>query len=99
MSTLEDAVNDAPRAPKFLGQIFGKIVVENVLPLKEVGRLIHEGGEEPGSLREVGLAADIIGSVLEMVRSEKGESILKETCAACNLRLEDFRPPDPLRSR
>uniref|UniRef100_A0A7C9APQ7 Eukaryotic translation initiation factor 4G n=1 Tax=Opuntia streptacantha TaxID=393608 RepID=A0A7C9APQ7_OPUST len=99
LSTLEDAVNDAPRAPKFLGQIFGKIVVENVLPLKEVGRLIHEGGEEPGSLREVGLAADVIGSVLEMVRSEKGESILKEICAACNLRLEDFRPPDPLRSR
>lgn len=99
LSTLEDAVNDAPRAPEFLGQIFGKIIVENVLPLKEVGRLIQEGGEEPGSLLEVGLAADVLGSVLEMIKSKEGESILNNIRAASNLRLEDFRPPDPIKSR
>lgn len=99
LSTLEDAVNDAPRAPEFLGHIFGKIVVENVLPLKEVGRLIQEGGEEPGSLLEVGLAADVLGSVLEMIKSKEGESILNNIRAASNLRLEDFRSPDPIKSR
>lgn len=99
LSNLEDTVNDAPRAPEFLGRIFGKMVVENVVTLKEVGRLIHEGGEEPGSLLEVGLAADVLGSILEMIKLEKGESSLNEIRAASNLRLENFRPPDPIRSR
>ncbi|KAJ7950724.1 Eukaryotic translation initiation factor 4G [Quillaja saponaria] len=30
LTTLEDAVNDAPRAPEFLGRIFAKAIVENV---------------------------------------------------------------------
>jgi translation initiation factor 4G len=96
---LEDAVNDAPRAPEFLGRIFAKVVTENVIPLREIGMLIHAGGEEPGRLRDLGLAADVLGSILEMIKSEKGDSVLSEIRTSSNLRLEDFRPLDPNRSR
>lgn len=98
LTNLEDTVTDAPKAPEFLGRIFGRVIIENVVPLKDVGRLIHEGGEEPGCLRESGLAAEILGSVLDMIKSELGEPVLKDIRASSNLRLEDFRPPDPIRS-
>lgn len=55
MITLEDAVNDAPKAAEFLGGIFGKSVMEKVVTLTEIGRSIREGGEEPGILLEFGL--------------------------------------------
>jgi hypothetical protein len=96
---LEDAVNDAPRAPEFLGRIFAKVVTENVIPLSEIGMLIREGGEESGRLRDLGLAGDVLGSILEMIKSEKGDSVLTEVLTSSNLRLEDFRPLDPNRSR
>lgn len=99
LANLEDTVTDAPKAPDFLGQIFGKVILENVLPFKEVGRLIHKGGEEPGRLLEIGLAADVLGSVLEMIKSEKGETTLNEIRTSSSLRLEDFLPPDPLKSK
>lgn len=73
--------------------------MENVVPLREIARLIHEGGEEPGSLLEIGLAGDVLGSTLEIIKSEKGESVLNDIRRSSNLRLEDFRPPDPNRSR
>lgn len=97
LTNLEDTVTDAPKAPEFLGRIFARVVVENVIPLKDIGRIIHEGGEEPGCLRESGLAAEILGSVLDVIKSEKGESVLKEIRASSNLRLDDFRPPEPIR--
>ncbi|KAK9706310.1 hypothetical protein RND81_07G115900 [Saponaria officinalis] len=97
LTNLEDTVNDAPKAPEYLGHMLGKVVLENVLPLKEVGRLIQNGGEEPGRLREIGLAAEVLGSLLEMIKSEKGETTLKEIRASCNLQLQDFRPPHPIR--
>ncbi|KAL9359757.1 hypothetical protein Peur_047880 [Populus x canadensis] len=99
LTTLEDAVNDAPKAPEFLGCIIGRVVVENVVPLSEIGLLLHEGGEEPGSLLKLGLAGDVLGNILEMIKVEKGEAVLNEIRGASNLRLEDFRPPDPNRSR
>lgn len=99
LTTLEDAVNDAPKAPEFLGRIIGRAVVENVVPLSEIGPLLHEGGEEPGSLLKLGLAGDVLGSILEIIKLEKGEAVLNEIRGASNLRLEDFRPPDPNRSR
>ncbi|KAL2932316.1 Eukaryotic translation initiation factor 4G [Bienertia sinuspersici] len=99
LTNLEDTVTDAPRAPEFLGRMFARVVIDNVIPLKDVGRLIHDGGEEPGSLREAGLAGEILGSVLEVIKSERGESVLNEIRASSNLRLEDFRPPDSIRSR
>jgi hypothetical protein len=94
LTTLEDAVNDAPRAPEFLGRIFAKVVTENVIPLSEIGMLIREGGEESGHLRDLGLAGDVLGSILEMIKSEKGDSVLSEILTNSNLRLEDFRPLD-----
>ncbi|XP_012437563.1 eukaryotic translation initiation factor 4G isoform X1 [Gossypium raimondii] len=99
LSTLEDAVNDAPKAPEFLGRIFGKMVVEDVISMKEIGRLILEGGEEAGQIVEIGLGGDVMGSTLGMIKTEKGESVLNEIRGSSCLRLEDFRPSHPNRSR
>ncbi|KAK8983083.1 hypothetical protein V6N11_057841 [Hibiscus sabdariffa] len=99
LSTLEDAVNDAPKAAEFLGRILAKLISENVVSLKDIGSLLYDGGEEPGRLREIGLAGDVIGSTLGVIKTEKGESVYNEVRASCNLRLEDFRPPDPYKSR
>ena len=95
LTALEDAVNDAPKAAEFLGRILAKVIVENVMALGEIGQLIHDGGEEPGQLREIGLAAEVLGSTLETIKSEKGESVLNEIRRVSNLRLDDFRPSDP----
>lgn len=99
LTTLEDAVNDAPKAPEFLGRIFAKVITENVIPLRDIGQLIHKGGEEPGCLLKFGLAADVLGNTFEVIKSEKGDSVLKELRTSSNLRIEDFRPPEPNRSR
>lgn len=95
LSLLEDAVNDAPKAAEFLGHILGKVIVENVVPLKEIGRLIGEGGEEPGSLVEFGLASEVLYSILEFIKTEKGDSVLNKILTGSNLQLEDFKPPKP----
>ncbi|KAL0380036.1 UNVERIFIED_CONTAM: Eukaryotic translation initiation factor 4G [Sesamum angustifolium] len=92
LAVLEDAVSDAPKAAEFLGRIFAKVVMENVISLSEIGRLIYEGGEEQGQLVEIGLAAEVLGSVLDIIKSEKGESVLNEIRSSSNLRLENFRP-------
>lgn len=92
-------MNDAPRAAEFLGRMFAKVVLENVVSLGEIGRLLYEGGEEPGRLLEVGLAGDVLGSSLEMIKAEKGEGFLNELLMSSKLHLEDFRPLDPFRSR
>ncbi|KAK8946137.1 Eukaryotic translation initiation factor 4G [Platanthera guangdongensis] len=93
--TLEDAVNDAPKAGEFLGHIFGRVVAENVIQLMEIGRLIHEGGEAPGTLVEAGLGSDILGSLLEFVQAEKGDLFLNDIRVSSKLRLDDFKPPNP----
>ncbi|KAK7277204.1 hypothetical protein RIF29_18355 [Crotalaria pallida] len=98
LSTLEDAVNDAPRAAEFLGRIFAKAVTESVVTLNEIGRLIHDGGEEPGSLLEAGLAADVLGCTLDSIQLEKGEAVLSQIRTSSNLRLETFRPPNSITS-
>ncbi|CAF1845821.1 unnamed protein product [Brassica napus] len=99
LTTLEDAVNDAPKAAEFLGKIFGKSVTEKVVTLAEIGRLIREGGEEPGSLMEFGLGGDVLGSVLETIKSEAGEEAFVEIHRSSGLRIEDFKPPAPNRSK
>ncbi|KAM0008287.1 putative MIF4G-like, type 3, initiation factor eIF-4 gamma, MA3, MIF4G-like domain superfamily [Helianthus debilis subsp. tardiflorus] len=93
LSTLEDAVNDAPKAAEFLGRMFARILIENVIPYKQVWRLIYEGGEEQGRLVQTGLAADVLGVILEIIKSEKGDPFLHDLRASSNLRLENFRPP------
>ncbi|KAG6483856.1 eukaryotic translation initiation factor 4G-like [Zingiber officinale] len=78
LSSLEDAVNDAPRAAEFLGRLFTKVILQNVVALKDIGKLIHEGGEEPGRLKEIGLAAEVLENILPSIRSESGDVILNE---------------------
>ncbi|EXB38358.1 Eukaryotic translation initiation factor 4G [Morus notabilis] len=99
LKTFEDTVTDAPKAPEYLGCIFAKVITEDVVSLGEIERLIREGGEEPGSLLSGGLAADVLGNILEVIKSEKGENVLTEIIKSSNLRLETFLPPDPLKSR
>ncbi|KAL2460930.1 Eukaryotic translation initiation factor 4G [Abeliophyllum distichum] len=64
LATLEDTVNDAPRAAEFLGRIFAKVILENVVSFFEIGKLIYEGGEEQGRLVEIGLGAEVLGKYL-----------------------------------
>ncbi|KAL9175833.1 hypothetical protein ABFS82_02G137900 [Erythranthe guttata] len=93
LAGLEDMVNDAPKAAEFLGRIFAKVILEKIVSLSKIGQLIYEGGEEQGQLVQIGLAADVLGSTLNIIQSEKGESVLNEIRSSSNLRLEDFRPP------
>nr|XP_029123295.1 eukaryotic translation initiation factor 4G isoform X2 [Elaeis guineensis] len=99
LASLEDAANDAPRAAEFLGRMFAKVILENVVPLREMGELLQHGGEEPGRLLELGLASEVLGSTLEVIKMEKGESVLNEIRAISNLRLDDFRPPHPIKAK
>lgn len=99
LGNLEDSVNDAPRAPEYLGQILGKVITESMASLREVGDLIYQGGEMPGSLLQSGLAADVLGNILKTIRTEKGEGFLTDLRTNSNLRLETFLPPDPVKSR
>jgi translation initiation factor 4G len=99
LSTLEDVVTDAPRAPEYLGRIFAKAITEHVASLKEIGQLIHDGGEESSSRLQIGLSADILGSTLEVIQTEKGDAFLNEIQTSSNLQLQTFRPPEPIKSR
>ncbi|KAI4378040.1 hypothetical protein MLD38_015581 [Melastoma candidum] len=92
LQCLEDAVNDAPKAPEYLGCIFGKAIAEDTVSLKDIGKIILEGGEEPGGLLEAGLAAVILESTLEMILSLKGETVLDEVWRNSNLRSDEFGP-------
>lgn len=93
LATLEDEVTDAPKAAVFLGRIFGRLISENVISLKEAGHLIQHGGEESGHLLQTGLGYEVLESTFDLIRSEKGESALKDICSASSTQLEDFRPP------
>lgn len=99
LSTLEDAVTDSPKAAEYLGRIFGKVISENAVPLREIGRIIHEGGDKPGSLLVTGLASDVLVSIFEFIKRDRGEAMLNEIWKSSNLQLEDFRHPDPMKSR
>uniref|UniRef100_A0A804NZ89 Histone H2A n=1 Tax=Zea mays TaxID=4577 RepID=A0A804NZ89_MAIZE len=75
LSTLEDAVTDAPKATKFLGQIFARVVLEDEISLTEGGGLLQEwdGREEPAGQHalEDNLASEDLGSMLESIRVER----------------------------
>uniref|UniRef100_A0A5B6Z427 Eukaryotic translation initiation factor 4G n=1 Tax=Davidia involucrata TaxID=16924 RepID=A0A5B6Z427_DAVIN len=72
LATLEDTVTDAPKAGEFFGRILARIIIENVISLKEIERLIQQGGEEPGYLLQIGLGNEVLKSAFETIRSEKG---------------------------
>ncbi|VFQ94578.1 unnamed protein product [Cuscuta campestris] len=93
LATLEDAVNDAPRAAEFLGRIFARAVLESIVPMDRIGMLLLQGGEEERRLVETGLAADVLGTTLDTIKSDKGDSSLDELLRTSNLLLHDFRPP------
>ncbi|KAE9445501.1 hypothetical protein C3L33_22603, partial [Rhododendron williamsianum] len=95
---LHYAVNDAPKAGEFLGRIFAKVISEKLLPFSDIGQLIYQGGEKQGSLVEIGLAAEVVGTILETIESEKGESVVNEIRTSSSLKLEKFRPPDSKKS-
>lgn len=95
---MEDTVNDAPKAAEFLGRFFARVVLENVVSLSEIGRLINEGGEEQGSLVESGIAAEVVGTILDTIKLEKGDSVLNEIRSSLNLQLQNLRPPGSNRS-
>jgi len=100
LCTLEDVVNDAPRAAEFLGRIFAKIIIEKVATFTEIAQLIHDGGEEPGGLLEIGLAGDVLGSTLEVIQIEKGDVLLNEILSgSSNFQLKTFQPPNAKISR
>ncbi|CAI9117631.1 OLC1v1019047C1 [Oldenlandia corymbosa var. corymbosa] len=91
--TLEDAIIDAPKAAQFLGHMFARVILENVISLYEIERLLYEGGEKPGCLVETGLAAEVLGTTLETIASQRGDSGLREFLSNSDVRLESFRPP------
>ncbi|KAL5197516.1 hypothetical protein ABZP36_001028 [Zizania latifolia] len=99
LASLEDALSDAPRAAEYLGRLLARFVVESILSLQEVGTLVEQGGEESGDLVRHGIAADVLGVVLESIRVEKGDSFLKEAKTSSKLKLEDFRPQHLKRSK
>jgi translation initiation factor 4G len=99
LASLEDALSDSPRAAEYLGRLLARFVVEKILVLQDVGKLIEEGGEEPGHLVQEGIGADVLGAVLEWIKTEKGDSFLKEAKTSSNLKLEDFRPQHLKRSK
>lgn len=93
LATLDDAVNDAPKAPEFMGRLLANLVVENLITLKEIGNFIREGGKEPGNLVQVGIAADVLGNLLEAVQLEKGQIFLNEILkSSSDLQLATFCP-------
>ncbi|KAJ3681783.1 hypothetical protein LUZ60_014356 [Juncus effusus] len=99
LSTLEDVLPDAPKAAEYLGELFAQSITEGFTSLNEIGRIVLQAGEEPGMLVEAGIGGDLIGCTLESVKKEKGEGYLKEVRAGCELKLEEFRPPAPMRSK
>ncbi|XP_057822607.1 eukaryotic translation initiation factor 4G [Cryptomeria japonica] len=94
LSSLEDRIIDAPRAPDFFGGILGKMVVAEILSFAECTRIIKEGGIEPGNLLKVGLALDMVTSVLNIVKRERGKAAMTDMYKASELRLKDFMPCD-----
>jgi len=72
--------------------IIGKLVVAEIISLAESARIIKGGGLESGHLLEIGLALDVITSVLEFVRREKGEVAMTDMYRTSRLQLEEFLP-------
>jgi histone H3/H4 len=70
-------VTDAPKATKFLGQIFARVILKDGISLTEGGGLLQEwnGREEPAGQHalEDSLASEDLGSMLESIRVERAK--------------------------
>ncbi|GJN26848.1 hypothetical protein PR202_gb14809 [Eleusine coracana subsp. coracana] len=95
LSTLEDAVTDAPKATEFLGRMFAKFILEDVISLTEIGGLLQErnGKEEPAGHHPVNdtLASEVLRSMLQSIEVVRGDSAVDEIHE--NPKLQHFRRP------
>jgi hypothetical protein len=94
LSTLEDTTVDVPRAPDYVGGMFAQLVIAGVFSLAQVGKLVNEGGTEPGSLVQLGDGLILIGIVLDSVRKDKSEAAMIDMYRESKVNLEDFVSPD-----
>ncbi|WVZ86583.1 hypothetical protein U9M48_033339, partial [Paspalum notatum var. saurae] len=88
LSTLDDVMTDAPKATMFLGQIFARVILEDVISLTEIGGLLQEQDDREEVARHAvddSLTSEIMGSMLESIRVERGDSAMDEICAKSNL--------------
>jgi len=73
-------VTDAPKATKFLGEIFAKVIMEDVISLTDIGRLLHEpdGAEKPTRhhVLDDSLTSEVLKSKLESIRVKRGDSAM-----------------------
>ncbi|GJN02188.1 hypothetical protein PR202_ga19512 [Eleusine coracana subsp. coracana] len=95
LSTLEDAVTDAPKATEFLGRMFAKFILEGVISLTVIGGLLQErnGKEEPAGHHPVNdsLASEVLRSMLQSIEAVRSDSAVDEIHE--NPKLQHFRRP------
>ncbi|CAM6045739.1 unnamed protein product [Sphagnum compactum] len=93
LSLLEDTTVDVPRAPEYLAEMLAKLISAGVLSLSQVGKLLEEGGPEPGSLLEQDVALNIFGAILSTLRKERGADYMADAYRNSGLQVEDFLLP------
>eukprot|EP00252_Welwitschia_mirabilis_P009250 TRINITY_DN2166_c0_g2_i1.p1 TRINITY_DN2166_c0_g2~~TRINITY_DN2166_c0_g2_i1.p1 ORF type:complete len:1878 (+),score=408.31 TRINITY_DN2166_c0_g2_i1:386-6019(+) len=85
-SILEDATCDAPKATEFLGRILGKLVMENVLKIHDIAKVIKESRSEGEH------SFDVIGTILQVIKTNRGENHMSEMYRNSGVMLEAFLP-------
>lgn len=94
LSQLVDTAVDVPKAPEYLGGLLGNLVLAGVVSLAQVYNLLKDGGAESGELVKKGFALEILGSVLDILRKEKGEKHVINVYKNSGLHMENLVPPD-----
>lgn len=94
LSQLVDTAVDVPKAPEYLGGLLGNLVLAGVVSLAQVYNLLKDGGAECGELVKKGFALEILGTVLDILRKEKGEKHAINVYKSSGLHVENLVPPD-----
>lgn len=94
LSQLVDTAVDVPKAPEYLGGLLGNLVLAGVVSLAQVYNLLKDGGAESGELVKKGFALEILGSVLDILRKEKGEKHVINVYKSSGMHVENLVPPD-----
>lgn len=89
ISVLEDTRVDVPKAPEYLATMFGKLLVANVLTLKQIAKLLQQE-QESGESIEVRVVLNMFADVLNIVRAEMGETAMCDMYRASGLHIEEF---------